>query len=130
MYVTTSLARLLIAAAVLSLAACGADVGPSADKVRLDLQDRVDRVHNSLLESALFRIDDRTMPAEDRVRFHITFSYTVNKKRAQRLEKNGYSTWKINRAKRLAGLTKQATVFYRLKPGRVWKLTRILPGYQ
>lgn len=53
--------------AVLSMAGCGSQTGPSGDKARLDLQDRMTQAYNGILKVGDFGIVERQV-----LRFYVS----------------------------------------------------------
>ena len=129
----TVLAALLILATAL-VTGCGSDPGPSADKVRLDLLDQVNRAYSGLLETDDFTINDRKQLSEDRIQMHVVVGYKVDPEQAEKIKQSqkmiGYQSPALERARRNEGKDQELTLLYQRSGEDAWKLTRIQPGYQ
>ncbi len=123
-----------IAFAVLAVAGCGsAEVGPSADKVRLDLLERINAAYHGLLETDHFTVNDRRVLSEDRVKFHVIVSYKVDPQRARQAQRDnkifGGTGDVLRKARRNEGHDEEATLLYKQSAQGIWELARIQQGY-
>tara|TARA_B100000929_G_scaffold239618_2_gene196708 strand:- start:114 stop:533 length:420 start_codon:yes stop_codon:yes gene_type:complete len=129
----TAMMAMLIAGIAL-LAGCGSDVGPSVDKVRLDLLDRMNQMYGGLLETHDFEIDERQVLSEDRVKFHIVASFKLDPERAQQVRSSHSKTirqqFALRKAGTLQGKDERATLIYKRTGQGAWQIYNVQQGYQ
>jgi hypothetical protein len=127
---------------LLTVAACGSSVGPSDDKIRLDLEEFIKEQTRGLV--AVTRLDlKRKVLAEDRVQVQMTASYKMNQEEFQKASKaiqvlkaNAFGAagafelgGAMEKARRLDGQTEEFTVMYRLAGNGLWKITESRAGH-
>lgn len=129
--------RLAIAAivllALLVVAGCGSDAGPSNDKIRLDLFDRINAQYEGLLQSDGFSVSDSQTMSEDRIKYHVIVSYKLDPQRAAQAERSsrliGYTNQALKKARRNDGKDNEVTVLYKHMGQNDWQISGIQPGY-
>ncbi|WP_110689427.1 hypothetical protein [Salinicola endophyticus] len=122
---------------VLIVACGGEDTRPSEDKVKLDLQDRLDANFKGLVHLEKLDITKRDVLAEDRVNLGITMTLTVNESEVDQAIQQYWARQQIMRSynsppnkERLMAMNKKqekATIQYRKQAGNVWALSGLVP---
>lgn len=120
--------------AVLLVAGCGSPTGPSDDKARLDLAERMTRSTRGMVKLDDFRVAERRVLSEDRLKLHVNAGFTKDKERMRQIkERNrvmgGWSPALEQVEKADAGRSK-ATLTYKRVGDERWQLYRVQAGYQ
>jgi len=127
----------LMMAAIFLSACSGEEVGPSKDKVKLDLQDWLNaRVrYTNLVHIDDVKINKRVVLAEDRVNFDLTVTISVDEKAVDRAIEAFWERQRIIRSYQdppdkaqlmaLDGGQDRLDVRYTLSAGGLWQLSGI-----
>lgn len=119
---------------LLVVAGCGSDdAGPSNDKIRLDLLERVNVQYEGLLQDDGFSVSDSQEMSEDRIKYHVIVSYKLDPQRAAEAERSsrliGYTNQALKKARRNDGKDNEVTVLYKHMGQNDWQISGIQPGY-
>lgn len=87
-----------------------------------------------------FEIAQRKALSEDRVQFHVSTTYVLDKDRLEALQKKEHARGRLfgtdmsygatQKARRLSGRHDQVTVLYKRTGQDIWQLAGLQPGYQ
>ena len=140
---TTWVRTLGVLLVALLLSACGSEpIGPSDNKVRLDLQDKLNVLAGGLASLDEFEVVDRDELSEDRVKFHIVMTFKSNQPAIDEfiVKQNnsarmfgtigGPNMRLVKIAQQLDGVSEKATWVYQMNANGVWMQTQAFKGYR
>lgn len=119
--------------ALFVVAGCGSIDGPSENKVRLDLLDRINAAYRGMLVTDDFTVTDRQVLSEDRIKFLVIVSYQLDPQKERQQERSNKvfgDDGFLRKARRDAGHDEKATVVYKRTGQGVWQMHNIQAGYQ
>lgn len=124
----------IVVACVLLMGGCSGETGPSADKARLDLDDRLKQSSRGTIMLDDFRVTERRVLSEDRVKLHIRTGLKKDEARMRQIKQRNrmMGGWSpaLEQAEKIDDGRGQATLIYKRTSGDVWQLYRVQMGYQ
>ena len=121
------------------LASCSREpIGPSDEKVRLDMDEKIGKLSKGLVDVAEFEINSREVLPEDRVKFHITVKLKKNEEKIAHFKKRSYKMFgpshgpnrkHVRTAWEMDNKTELATWQYESDKSGVWLLSKDETGH-
>lgn len=137
-YIKDSIKAFVILTAIV-LASCSTEpIGPPDDKVRMDMDEKIAKLSQDLIDVTEFEINSREKIAEDRVKLHITVKLNINKEKMDYFKKRTYKMFgprggpnvkRIREVEKMDKKVELATWQYELDQSGGWLLSQTETGH-